>query len=215
MKHLLVLALATLLGSTAVSAQQVGDSAPKVRSLLGGPHFLRESTEGELWLYLAGTRLRLSEGFVTGIDRGPVIVPAAASSANAAWSGTSTQPAAATARAEPPTAWASVTHEWRSFFGTTTAPERELKTFWTKEERALNLVGGMLLLGGIAILLLCHIVIVERAFEESYMWGLGSLFLPPVALIFALRQWHNVWKPFVTQVGVILSLLLSGLILQS
>lgn len=38
------------------------------------------------------------------------------------------------------------------------------------------------------------------AFRESVLWGLGSLFVPFVALIFVLRNFGRAWRPFLVNV---------------
>jgi hypothetical protein len=45
-----------------------------------------------------------------------------------------------------------------------------------------------LLFGGLAIAALAWIWLIARAFQERVWWGLASLVLPPVALLFALRH---------------------------
>jgi hypothetical protein len=54
-----------------------------------------------------------------------------------------------------------------------------------------------LLLGGLAIAALAWIWLLVRAFQEKVWWGLPGLFLPPVALIFALRHSQKAISPLV------------------
>ena len=63
---------------------------------------------------------------------------------------------------------------------------------------ALLAVGGLILLvGGIWLLVL--------AFKESVLWGLGSLFIPFVAIIFAATHWEVAKNPFLLYLlGVVL-----------
>lgn len=54
---------------------------------------------------------------------------------------------------------------------------------------ALVAVGGIVMLvGGIWILV--------KAFQESIVWGLASLFIPIVALVFVVTHWQDAGKPF-------------------
>ena len=43
--------------------------------------------------------------------------------------------------------------------------------------------------------------ILVKAFQESIWWGLGSLFVPIVGLIFVLTHWQEAGKPFLIQLG--------------
>jgi hypothetical protein len=54
-----------------------------------------------------------------------------------------------------------------------------------------------LLLGGLAIAALAWIWLLVRAFREHIGWGLGSLIVPPVALLFALRHAQKSVAPLV------------------
>src|SRR4249919_2292877 len=57
-----------------------------------------------------------------------------------------------------------------------------------------TVVGGLWLLGVI--------------FQESVLWGLVSLFIPIVGLVFALMHWEDAKRPFLTQLtGVALIVL--------
>jgi hypothetical protein len=58
----------------------------------------------------------------------------------------------------------------------------------------LIVLGGLAaLVGGLWLLVL--------AFQESILWGLCSLFIPLVILIFALTHWEVAKKPFLIQIG--------------
>jgi hypothetical protein len=54
-----------------------------------------------------------------------------------------------------------------------------------------------LVLGGLAIAALAWIWLLVRAFQESRWWGLGSLLVPPLALLFALRHAQKSVAPLV------------------
>lgn len=53
---------------------------------------------------------------------------------------------------------------------------------------------ALLLLAGLLMLLAALIWLVMRAFDTSLLWGWGSL-LPPVTLLFILRQWRKARTP--------------------
>jgi hypothetical protein len=62
-----------------------------------------------------------------------------------------------------------------------------------------------LLFGGLALAALAWIWLIVRAFQERLWWGLGSLVIPPMALMFALRHAQKAIGPLVLVV-------LSGLV---
>lgn len=57
-------------------------------------------------------------------------------------------------------------------------------------------MGTMLLMLGVAIYLVGGIWLLVKAFQESIWWGLGSLLIPLVGLIFAIMHWAQCKKPF-------------------
>ena len=65
---------------------------------------------------------------------------------------------------------------------------------------ALLILGGILsIVGGIWLLVV--------AFQTSVWWGLGSLLLPFVSLIFVIMHWQVAKKPFlISVVGTVLLL---------
>ena len=54
-----------------------------------------------------------------------------------------------------------------------------------------------LLYGGLALAVLAWVWLIVRAFQEQVWWGLGSLLLPPLALVFALRHAQKAISPLV------------------
>ncbi len=54
---------------------------------------------------------------------------------------------------------------------------------------ALLAVGGIVMLVGSVWLLV-------KAFQTSVLWGLGSMFVPFVSLIFVVMYWDDAKKPF-------------------
>jgi uncharacterized membrane protein len=60
----------------------------------------------------------------------------------------------------------------------------------------MAIVGGILMaIGGIAGLVF-YIQILIKAFQTSIGWGLGSLIVSPVALVFVFTHWAETKKPF-------------------
>ena len=59
---------------------------------------------------------------------------------------------------------------------------------------ALLILGGILaIVGGIWLLVV--------TFQTSVLWGIGSLLLPFVSLIFVIMNWDATKKPFLIQVA--------------
>jgi hypothetical protein len=54
-----------------------------------------------------------------------------------------------------------------------------------------------LLYGGLALVALAWIWLIVRAFQETVWWGLASLLLPPLALVFALRHAQKAITPLI------------------
>ncbi len=54
-----------------------------------------------------------------------------------------------------------------------------------------------LLSGGLVLVVLAWIWLLVRAFQQHIWWGLASLFLPPLALLFALRHAQKAVGPLV------------------
>jgi hypothetical protein len=58
---------------------------------------------------------------------------------------------------------------------------------------------------GLVVALVGGIWLVVLAFKKSVLWGLGSLFVPFVSLIFAIMNWDVAKRPFLIQIaGVVL-----------
>ena len=62
-------------------------------------------------------------------------------------------------------------------------------------------MGFMLLCLGLVIMLVGHFWIVVNAFKTSVLWGLGALFVPLVAPIFAIMNWVSNKTPFLLWLG--------------
>lgn len=52
-------------------------------------------------------------------------------------------------------------------------------------------MGTILIIGGALIALVGGVKILVAAFKESLLWGLGSLIVPLVALIFVVTHWDE------------------------
>lgn len=53
---------------------------------------------------------------------------------------------------------------------------------------------------GVILLLIGNIWILVYAFRTSILWGLGSLFIPFVGLIFVLLNLRDTWKPLLLEI---------------
>ncbi|MBU2709883.1 hypothetical protein [Zooshikella harenae] len=60
----------------------------------------------------------------------------------------------------------------------------------------MEIVGGIFLLAGVLVSLFYGIIILIKAFQTSILWGLGSLFIPLVGLIFIILHWQITKQPF-------------------
>jgi hypothetical protein len=58
----------------------------------------------------------------------------------------------------------------------------------------LMVVGGLVCLYGLVVMLI-------NAFKTSMLWGLGSLFVPFVLLVFVIMNWSSNMKPFLIYIG--------------
>jgi hypothetical protein len=58
----------------------------------------------------------------------------------------------------------------------------------------------LIVLGAIACLY-GFVVILINAFRESVLWGLGSLFVGPVLLVYVVLNWSDNMKPFLIYLG--------------
>ncbi|MDB6025257.1 MAG: hypothetical protein JWM68_1480 [Verrucomicrobiales bacterium] len=75
---------------------------------------------------------------------------------------------------------------------------------------------GLMAIGGIVILV-GTIMFLIAAFSESILWGLGSIFVPFVALVFLCMHWDVAKRPFliklaglaVVAVGVVLMMMMT------
>jgi len=64
---------------------------------------------------------------------------------------------------------------------------------------------------GFLLLIVCHIWLLARIFEQSVAWGLGALFVPLVGIIAIGKFWEHTKRSFVGQlicVGIVLMAML-------
>lgn len=69
----------------------------------------------------------------------------------------------------------------------------------------MGILGLVIMIVGDLIALVGGIWILVLAFKQSVLWGLGSLFVPFVALVFVIKYWAVAKKPFLINLaGVVL-----------
>jgi hypothetical protein len=74
-------------------------------------------------------------------------------------------------------------------------------------------MGLILLILGIAIGAVGGIWLLVKAFQAGVLWGLGSLFVPLVSLIFVITHWQEAKKPFLVNVAGV-ALMIAGVVLS-
>jgi hypothetical protein len=65
----------------------------------------------------------------------------------------------------------------------------------------VTIIGIVLLLVGLVIALAGGIWLLVIAFRASVWWGLGSIFVPFVSLIFVITHWEVAKRPFLVSVA--------------
>ncbi|MFK5922701.1 MAG: hypothetical protein QM496_11020 [Verrucomicrobiota bacterium] len=65
----------------------------------------------------------------------------------------------------------------------------------------MSIIGGILMAIGGIIMVIFSIIIIIKAFKTSIWWGLGSLFVPFVSLVFVIMNWPMCKKPFLSMLG--------------
>lgn len=79
-------------------------------------------------------------------------------------------------------------------------------------------IGGLIVLVGWLVSLVGSVMVLIKAFQESIVWGLCSLFIPFVILAFVITHWEDSKKGFlifiagvvVVVLGTILAVALGG-----
>lgn len=78
----------------------------------------------------------------------------------------------------------------------------------------MSVIALILLVLGLAISLVAGIWLLVVAFRESVWWGLGSLLLSPVALVFVILHWQQAKKPFLINLGGLALVIVGALLSQ-
>jgi hypothetical protein len=65
----------------------------------------------------------------------------------------------------------------------------------------MEILGLILVCVGLAIAAVGGIWLIVVAFQESVLWGLGSLFIPLVGLAFVISHWDTAKRPFLVNIG--------------
>ncbi|MBN1807512.1 MAG: hypothetical protein JW909_00475 [Planctomycetes bacterium] len=60
----------------------------------------------------------------------------------------------------------------------------------------MTAVGGLLIIAGAIVMLVGWIMILIKAFKASVGWGIASLLVGIVALVFAIMNWQDCKKAF-------------------
>ncbi len=76
----------------------------------------------------------------------------------------------------------------------------------------LTLLATALVLVGLLLVLFGALSFLFAAFREGVLWGLGVLFLPPLALVFLVVHWRHAKPGFVLKLWG-LGILLAGILL--
>ena len=79
----------------------------------------------------------------------------------------------------------------------------------------MEIVGTGLFLVGIMVALVGWIMIVVAAFRVSAGWGVGSLLIPLIALIFVITHWQDARRPFFIQLGGTALWLIGAMVTQA
>jgi hypothetical protein len=78
----------------------------------------------------------------------------------------------------------------------------------------MEILGMILMFVGLAVSAVGGIWLIVVAFQESVLWGLGSIFVPFVGLIFVIMHWNVAKKPFLINIGgallMVLGVVLGG-----
>ena len=61
----------------------------------------------------------------------------------------------------------------------------------------MAILGSILSLAGVIVCLIFGIQILIKAFKTHVLWGLGSLFVPFVMLVYVIKYWDDCKGPFI------------------
>jgi len=73
----------------------------------------------------------------------------------------------------------------------------------------MEIIGIALVVVASATFVVSSIMIIIQAFKKSLLWGFGSLFIPPVELVFVILNW-DITKKYVLWLLLSLVLLIIG-----
>jgi hypothetical protein len=79
----------------------------------------------------------------------------------------------------------------------------------------MQTVGIIFSVIGLIIALVFGIKLLILAFKESALWGLGSMFIPFVGLIFVIKFWDKTKKPFLYYLACIPFFIIGGVMSAS
>lgn len=79
----------------------------------------------------------------------------------------------------------------------------------------MEIAGTGLFLVGIMVAIVGWIMIVVAAFRVSAGWGVGSLLVPLIALIFVITHWQDARRGFFTQLGGTALFVIGAMITQA
>ncbi|HSS19016.1 MAG TPA: hypothetical protein VLL54_02985 [Pyrinomonadaceae bacterium] len=82
------------------------------------------------------------------------------------------------------------------------------RVFGLEKSDVAKMIAIMLMFSGSLLMLLAHVWLLIRIFEQSIGWGLGALFVPLVGLVAIVKFWENTKRSFVSQlvcVGIMIS----------
>lgn len=160
------------------AAQKVGDTVDALEAALGRPPMVRTTSAGEVWVYSDGLRVTVKDG---------VAVEVAGLDLGQAQYASGQNVSVVPERERPPARDASAP-------SLAAAREEPPAWVWTS-------IGALFL-----VVLICKLLILIRAFSNSILWGLGSLLVPFVSLIFVVCHWSDVKRPFLVGVSASLSM---------
>ena len=55
----------------------------------------------------------------------------------------------------------------------------------------MGVIGTILIIIGVVVMIVGGIMLLIVAFKENIWWGLGSIFVPFVALVFLIKKWFS------------------------
>ena len=156
-------------------AQAVGDAADSVASLLGKPTIVRATARGEEWIYADGLRVTVKDARVVAVEG------AAGGARGHSESRTLSVVPERERTVEPDHRPAHVQVE----------PRHPRLSFKNLPDWAWFPIGvlGLVVLGS-------ELTIVIKAFKVHTLWGMGSLLLPVVGVVFVIIFWSEAKRPF-------------------